>query len=175
MAKSKEVKSLMLEEINKDLQDAESVVIAEYRGLDVVGMTLLRKKSRSLGVSLKVLKNTLVKKAIAGTVFEELGNQLSGPLIYGFSSDPVAPAKLLIDYSKINEAIIVKGGALPGTLLDIEAVTSLAAIPPRDKLYGILLGTMQSPILGFVRTLNEVPSRLVRTLSAVLEAKQSLS
>ena len=141
MAKSKEVKSLMLKEISENLEGAESVVIAEYSGLDVSGMTLLRKKS----------------------------------LIYGFSSDPVAPAKLLVDYSKDNNAIVVKGGALPGALLDIAAVNSLAAIPPRDRLYGILVGTMQAPISGFVRTLNEVPSGLVRVLSAVLEAKQAQS
>ena len=175
MAKSKEVKSQMLNEISENLKNAESVVIAEYSGLDVSGMTSLRKKSRTLGVSLKVLKNTLVKKAISGTVFESLSDQLNGPLIYGFSNDPVAPAKLLIDYSKDNEAIIVKGGALPGTLLDADAVNALALIPSRDELYGNLLATMQSPISGFARTLNEVPSRFVRTLSAVREAKQSQS
>jgi len=96
-------------------------------------------------------------------------------LIYGFSSDPVAPAKLLTNYSKENEAIVVKGGALPGALLSVEAIGSLASIPPKEELYGKLLGTMQSPISGFVRTLNEVPSSLVRTLTAVLEAKQSQS
>jgi large subunit ribosomal protein L10 len=175
MAKSKEVKSTMLDDISNNLKNAESVVIAEYSGLDVSGMTSLRKESRSLGVNLRVLKNTLVRKAIIGTVFERLKDQLSGPLIYGFSSDPVAPAKLLTNYSKANEAIVVKGGALPGMLLDVDAVNSLASIPPKDELYGKLVLTIQSPISGFVRTLNEVPSRLARTLSAVLEAKQSQS
>ena len=175
MAKSKEVKSIMLNDISNNLKNAESVVIAEYSGLDVSGMTSLRKKSRSVGVNLRVLKNTLVKKAINGTDFEVLSGQLSGPLIYGFSSDPVAPAKLLTNYSKENEAIVVKGGALPGTLLSIEAISSLALIPPKEELYGKLLGTMQAPISGFVRTLNEIPSSLVRTLAAVLEGKQSQS
>ncbi len=173
MAKSKEAKSLMLDDIKENLKNAESVVIAEYSGLDVLGMTSLRKKSRTLGVNLRVLKNTLVKKAINGTAFEELKGHLRGPLIYGFSSDPVASAKLFTDYSKDNEQIVVKGGALPGLLLDIDAVNSLASIPPKDQLYGKLLGTMQSPISGFVRTLNEIPSRLVRTLSAVLETKKT--
>ena len=175
MAKSKEVKSTMLDDISKNLKNAESVVIAEYSGLDVSGMTSLRKKSRSLGVNLRVLKNTLVRKAISGTDFEVLRDKLTGPLIYGFSSDPVAPAKLLTNYSKENEAIVVKGGALPGALLSVEAIGSLASIPPKEELYGKLLGTMQSPISGFVRTLNEVPSSLVRTLTAVLDAKQSQS
>jgi large subunit ribosomal protein L10 len=175
MAKSKEVKSTMLKDISNNLKSAESVVIAEYSGLDVLGMTSLRKKSRSLGVNLRVLKNTLVKKAISGTDFEVLSNHLCGPLIYGFSSDPVAPAKLLIDYSKENEAIVIKGGALPGALLSVEAVGSLASIPPKEELYVKLLGTMQAPISGFVRTLNEVPSSLVRTLAAVLAAKQAQS
>ena len=136
-------------------------------------MTLLRKESRSLGVDLRVLKNTLVKKAISGTPFEDLIDQLSGPLIYGFSSDPVAPAKLLANFSKDNEAIVIKGGALPGTLLNADAIRSLASIPPKEELYGKLMGAMQYPISGFVRTLSEVPSSLVRTLSAVLEAKKS--
>ena len=175
MAKSKEVKSTMLEDISNNLKGAESVVIAEYSGLDVSGMTSLRKKSREVGVNLRVLKNTLVKKAIGGTEFEVLREKLSGPLIYGFSSDPVAPAKLLTNYSKENEAIVVKGGALPGALLSIEAVGSLASIPPKNELYGKLLGTMQAPISGFVKTLNEIPSSLVRTLAAVLETKQSQS
>ena len=175
MAKSKEVKSTMLKDISENLKSAESVVIAEYSGLDVSGMTSLRKKSRSLGVNLRVLKNTLVKKAISGTDFEILSDQLCGPLIYGFSSDPVAPAKLLTNYSKENEAIVVKGGALPGALLSIEAVGSLASIPPKEELYGMLLGTMQAPITGFVKTLNEVPTSFVRTLAAVLAAKQSKS
>tara|TARA_E500000331_G_scaffold357814_1_gene421114 strand:+ start:2350 stop:2880 length:531 start_codon:yes stop_codon:yes gene_type:complete len=173
MAKSKEVKSAMLDQISDNLKTAESVVFAEYSGLDVLGMTLLRKESRSLGVDLRVLKNTLVKKAISGTPFEDLIDQLSGPLIYGFSSDPVAPAKLLANFSKDNEAIVIKGGALPGTLLNADAIRSLASIPPKEELYGKLMGAMQYPISGFVRTLSEVPSSLVRTLSAVLEAKKS--
>tara|TARA_S200000501_G_C20651562_1_gene667719 strand:- start:218 stop:748 length:531 start_codon:yes stop_codon:yes gene_type:complete len=173
MAKSKEVKSAMLDQISDNLKTAESVVFAEYSGLDVLGMTLLRKESRSLGVDLRVLKNTLVKKAISGTPFEDLTDQLSGPLIYGFSSDPVAPAKLLANFSKDNEAIVIKGGALPGTLLNADAIRSLASIPPKEELYGKLMGAMQYPISGFVRTLSEVPSSLVRTLSAVLEAKKS--
>jgi large subunit ribosomal protein L10 len=175
MAKSKEVKSIMLDEISENLKSSESVVVAEYSGLDVSGMTTLRKESRSVGVKLRVLKNTLVKKAINGTAFESLKDQLNGPLIYGFSSDPVAPAKLLSNFSKENDAIVIKGGALPGTLLSVDEVISLALIPPKDELYAKLLGTMQSPISGFVKTLNEVPSRLARTLSAVLEAKQSQS
>ena len=173
MAKSKEVKSAMLDQISDNLKTAESVVFAEYSGLDVLGMTLLRKESRSLGVDLRVLKNTLVKKAISGSPFEDLIDQLSGPLIYGFSSDPVAPAKLLANFSKDNEAIVIKGGALPGTLLNADAIRSLASIPPKEELYGKLMGAMQYPISGFVRTLSEVPSSLVRTLSAVLEAKKS--
>ncbi|OUW03461.1 MAG: 50S ribosomal protein L10 [Betaproteobacteria bacterium TMED156] len=175
MAKSKEVKSKMLEDINANLKNAESVIVAEYRGLDVSGMTSLRKKSRSVGVKLRVLKNTLVKKAVCGTPFEDLKTKLSGPLIYGFSDDPVAPAKLLFDFSKDNESIIIKGGALPGSLLSVDSVNSLAAIPPKEELVGKLLGTIQAPISGFVRTLNEIPSKLVRTVSAIRDSKQSQS
>ncbi len=171
MAKSRELKSEMLIDAKQAIEDASSIIYGEYRGLDVESMTQLRKTSRSVGVKLKIYKNTIFKKALTGSKFEPLNGHLEGPLVYGISSDAVAPAKLLVDFSKENDGLIVKGGALDGSILDLNSVTALASIPPRDELIGKLLGVANGPIQGFVRTLNEVPSRLVRVLSAVRDQK----
>ena len=171
MAKSRKLKSEMLIDAQQAIEDASSIVYGEYRGLDVESMTQLRKTSRSVGVKLKIYKNTIFKKALTGSKFESLNGHLEGPLVYGISSDAVAPAKLLVDFSKENDGLIVKGGALDGSILDLNSVTALASIPPRDELIGKLLGVANGPIQGFVRTLNEVPSRLVRVLSAVRDQK----
>ena len=171
MAKSRELKSDMLNDAQQSIKDASSIVYGEYRGLDVESMTQLRKTSRSVGVKLKIYKNTILKKALVGSRFEVLNDHLEGPLVYGISSDAVAPAKLLVDFSKENEALVVKGGALDGAVLDLKSVKALASIPPRNELIGKLLGVANGPILGFVRTLNEVPTRLVRVLSAIRDQK----
>ena len=171
MAKSRELKSEMLIDAQQAIEDASSIVYGEYRGLDVESMTQLRKTSRSVGVKLKIYKNTIFKKALTGSKFESLNGHLEGPLVYGISSDAVAPAKLLVDFSRENDGLIVKGGALDGSILDLNSVTALASIPPRDELIGKLLGVANGPIQGFVSTLNEVPSRLVRVLSAVRDQK----
>ena len=171
MAKSRELKSEMLNDAQQSIKDASSIVYGEFRGLDVDSMTQLRKVSRGAGVKLRIYKNTIFKKALAGSKFEALDSHLEGPLVYGISTDAVAPAKLLVDFSKENESLVVKGGALDGSILDLNGVKALASIPPRDELIGKLLGVANGPIQGFVRTLNEVPSRLVRVLSAIRDQK----
>ena len=171
MAKSRELKSEMLQDAQLSIKDASSIVYGEYRGLDVESMTQLRKTSRSVGVKLKIYKNTIFKKALVGSKFESLNGHLEGPLVYGISSDAVASAKLLVDFSKENEGLVVKGGSLDGSILDLNSVKALASIPPRDELIGKLLGVANGPIQRFVRTLNEVPSRLVRVLSAIRDQK----
>ena len=171
MAKSRVLKSEMLNDARQSIKDASSIVYGEYRGLNVDSMTQLRRTSRTVGVKLKIYKNTIFKKALAGSKFESLNDHLEGPLVYGISSDAVAPAKLLVDFSKENEGLVVKGGALDGSILDLNNVKALASIPPRDELIGKLLGVANGPIQGFVRTLNEVPSRLVRVLSAIRDQK----
>ena len=171
MAKSRELKSEMLNDAQQSIKDASSIVYGEYRGLDVESMTHLRKTSRAVGVKLKIYKNTIFRKALAGSQFEKLNEHLEGPLVYGISPDAVAPAKLLVDFSKENEGLVVKGGALDGSILDLNSVKALASIPPRDELLAKLLGVANGPIQGFVRTLNEVPSRLVRVLSAIKDQK----
>ena len=171
MAKSRELKSDMLSEAQQSIKDASSIVYGEYRGLDVESMTQLRKKSRSVGVKLKIYKNTIFRRALEGSKFEDLKGYLEGPLVYGISSDSIAPAKLLVDFSKENEALVVKGGALDGSILDSKGIKALASIPPRDELIGKLLGVAAGPVQGFVRTLNEVPSRFVRVLAAIRDKK----
>ena len=171
MAKSRELKSEMLQDAQLSIKEASSIVYGEYRGLDVESMTQLRKTSRSVGVKLKIYKNTIFKKALVGSKFESLNGHLEGPLVYGISSDAVASAKLLVDFSKENEGLVVKGGSLDGSILDLNSVKALASIPPRDELIGKLLGVANGPIQGFVRALNEVPSRLVRVLSAIRDQK----
>ena len=166
-------KKAVVAEVSEKLADAQAVIMAEYRGLEVGQVTELRAKARESGVYLRVLKNTLVRRAVEGTPFEGLADQLVGPLIYGISSDPVAPAKVLVDFSKTNDKLVVKGGAMPSYVMDVEGVKALASMPSREELLATLLGTMQAPVAKFVQTLNEVPSKFVRTLAAVRDAKET--
>jgi large subunit ribosomal protein L10 len=160
-------------EVSAEVANAQSIVVAEYRGLEVGKVTALRVNARASGVYLRVLKNTLVRRAVAGTSFEGLTEQLVGPLIYGISRDPVAAAKVLNEFAKTNELLVIKAGAMPNHVMDVAGVKALAAMPSRDELLAKLLGTMQAPIVKFVRTANEVPTKFVRGLAAVLEIKQA--
>ncbi len=166
-----EEKKTAVAEISAKLVGAQAVVVAEYRGLEVEGMTELRRKARASGVYLRVLKNTLARRAVKDTPFEQLADHLVGPLIYGISTDPVASAKVLNDFAKDNEKIVLKAGAMPGSLLSATEVKSLATMPSRDELLAVLMRTMQAPVAQFVRTLNEVPARFARTLAAVHDAR----
>ena len=121
---------------------------------------------------LRVLKNTLARRAVAGTPFEKLSGQMVGPLVYGISPDPVSPAKVLNDFAKTNDKLVIKAGAMPDAVFSPKEVKALASMPYREELLAKLLGAMQAPIVQFVRTLNEVPSRFVRTLAAVRDAKE---
>ena len=127
--------------------------MAEYRGIAVGDLTVLRAKARESGVYLRVLKNTLVRRAIAGTPFEGLADQLTGPLIYGISQDPVAAAKVLNDFAKGNDKIVLKAGSYAGDTLDKAGVQALASIPSREELLAKLLGVMQAPVSGFAGAL----------------------
>lgn len=173
MSLNREEKAIVIDEVSAQVAQAQSVIIAEYRGLDVASVTVLRKKARESGVYLRVLKNTLVRRALADSSFEELSSQLVGPLMYAISADPVAAAKVMSDFAKTNTNLVIKGGAMPNSLLDLNGVNALATMPSRDELLAKLLGTMQAPIATFVRTLNEVPSKFVRGLAAVRDSKQA--
>jgi len=165
-------KEAVIGEISEKLSDAQSVVLAEYRGLTVGEMTQLRVNARSSGVYLRVLKNTLAKLAVKGTPFEGLSGDMVGPLAYGISSDPVAAAKVLSDFSKTNDKFLIKVGAMPNQVMSAADVSVLAKMPSRDELLSKLLGTMQAPIAKFVQTLNEVPTKFVRGIAAVRDLKE---
>ena len=168
-----EDKKAVVAEVSAQVANAQSMVVAEYRGLEVGHITVLRANARKTGVYLRVLKNTLVRRAVAGTPFEGLTDKLTGPLIYGISKDPVAAAKLLNEFAKGNDKLIIKAGALPNYVMDVSGVKALATMPSREELLSKLLGTLQAPIATFVRTLNEVPTKFVRGLAAVRDSKQT--
>ena len=166
-------KKAVVAEVSAQVANAQSIIVAEYRGLEVVKITELRANARKNGVYLRVLKNTLVRRAVAGTPFEGLADKMVGPLMYGVSTDPVAAAKLLNEFAKSNDKLIIKAGALPNYVMDVAGVKALATMPSREELLSKLLGTMQAPIATFVRTLNEVPTKFVRGLAAVRDSKQT--
>ena len=165
-------KKAVVAEVSAEIAKAQGIVVAEYRGLEVGRMTELRAKARKSGVYLRVLKNTLARRAVAGTPFEKLAEQMVGPLVYGISSDPVATAKVLNEFAKANEKLVIKAGAMPNAVITAKEVKALASMPSREQLIAQLLGTMQAPVAQFVRTLNEVPSRFVRTLAAIRDQKE---
>ncbi len=164
-------KQTVVAEVVKQIAGAQAIVMAENRGMKVADMVQLRAKARASGVYFRVVKNTLVRRAVADSPFASLADRMVGPLAYGIGPDPVAVAKVLNDFAKGNEKFVITGGAMPGKVMSTKDIAALAALPPRDVLIARLLGTMQAPIAKFVRTLNEVPSRFVRTLAAVRDAR----
>ena len=167
-----EGKKEVVAEVSERLKKAQAVVLAEYRGIPVEEITVLRSQARASGVYLRVLKNTLARRAVQGTPFEKLGEKMIGPLAYGISDDPVAAAKVLHAYAKTNEKLVIRGGAMPNYVMTAKEVGNLATMPSRAELLAKLMGTMQAPIATFVRTLNEVPGKFVRTLAAVRDQKE---
>lgn len=167
MSLNLEEKKAVVAEIAAQVASAQTVVVAEYRGITVEKLTTLRASARKEGVYLRVLKNTLVRRAFADTPFAGLSDQLVGPLAYGISKDPVAAAKVMHEFAKTNDKFVVKAGAMPNFIMSAKDVGNLASMPSRDELLSKLLGTMQAPITQFVRTLNEVPTKFVRGLAAV--------
>ena len=171
MGLSLEQKQAMVSEVAAKLQGAQSVIVAEYRGLNVERVTQLRSKARKSGVWLRVLKNTLARRAVKGTPFEKLSEQMVGPLMYGISQDPVAGAKVLSEFAKENELFVIKAGAMPNAVMSAQDIKALSQLPSREELLAKLLGTMQAPVTKLVRTMNEVPSKFVRTLAAYRDSK----
>ena len=162
-----EQKKAVVGEVSEQVANAQAIILAEYRGLQVGEMTELRAKARKSGVYLRVLKHTLVRRAVDGTPFSGLADKMVGPLVFGISSDPVSAAKVLSEFAKDNENFVIKAGAMPNQVMDAQAIKTLATMPSREELLAKLLGTMQAPVAKFVRTLNEVPSKFVRTVAAV--------
>jgi large subunit ribosomal protein L10 len=168
-----EEKKAVVAEVSEQVAKAQAIVVAEYRGLPVGDMTALRVQARKSGVYLRVLKNTLVRRAVDGTPFSGLADKMVGPLVFGISADPVTAAKVLSDFAKTNDKFVIKAGALPNQVMDANGIKALASLPSREELLSKLLGTMQAPVAQFVRTLNEVPTKFVRGLAAVRDQKQA--
>jgi len=169
---SLEQKQAMVSEVQAKLAAAQAVIVAEYRGLDVEHVTQLRAKARKSGMYLRVLKNTLARRAVQGTPFQKLTDQLVGPLMYGIAADPVAGAKVLSEFAKDNEQFVIKVGAMPNSLMTAKDIKALALLPSREELLAKLLGTMQAPMAKLARTLNEVPGKFVRTLAALKDQRE---
>ena len=172
MSLNLEQKQSVVAEVTAQLKNAQAVILAEYRGLDVTRVTDLRSRARKSGVYLRVLKNTLARRAMKGTSFEKLTEQMSGPLIYGIAKDPVAGAKVLAEFAKDNELFVIKGGAMPNAVMSAKDIKTLASMPSREELLAKLVGTLQAPIAKLVRTMNEVPGKFVRTLAAVRDQQE---
>lgn len=173
MSLNLEEKKAAVAEISAQVAGAQAIVLAEYRGLEVGEMTELRKKARASGVYLRVLKNTLARRAVAESPFKGLSDQMVGPLAYGISSDPVAVAKVLYEFAKGNEKFVIKAGAMANAVMSPKQVADLAKLPSREQLLATLVGTMQAPVVKLVRTMNEVPGKFVRALAAVRDQKQA--
>ena len=168
-----EDKRAIVVSVNAAASEALSAVVADYRGLSVAEMTNLRLKARETGVYLKVVRNTLAKRAVAGTDYECLSDALVGPTVLAFSQeDPGAAARLIKDFAKDHDALEVKALAIGGVAYEAKDIDILAKLPTRDEAIAQLMSVMQAPVAKFVRTLNEVPGKFVRTMAAVKDKKQ---
>jgi len=152
-------KKAVVAEVSAQVANAQTIAVAEYRGIEVGDLTVLRKKARESGVYLRVLKNTLVRRAVDGTPFAGLAEHMVGPLIYSVSADPVAAAKVLHDFAKTNDKLVLKAGSYAGKVLDKAGVQALASIPSREELLSKLLFVMQAPVSGFARALGALAAQ----------------
>jgi len=174
MAMKLEQKQEIVAEVNQAANSALSAVVSDYRGLTVSQMTQLRAKARESGVYLKVIRNTLARRAMAGTEFECLVDALVGPTLLAFSQeDPGSAARLLKDYAKQFEALEIKALSVGGRMYGPEEIDRLAKLPTRDQAIALLMAVMKAPVAKLARTLNEVPGKLVRTIAAIKDQKQA--
>jgi len=169
-----EDKKAIVAEVNETATSALSLIIADSRGVTVDGMTALRQKARENQVTLRVVRNTLAKRALAGTEYECVNDVLTGPSLFGFSmEDPGAAARIFKDFAKVNKAFEVKALAVSGQMLGADQLDVLAKLPTRDQALSILMSVMKAPVTKLVQTMNEVPGKLVRTLAAVRDQKET--
>jgi len=167
-----EQKKALVAEISAQVAQAQTIVLAEYRSLEVGQITHLRAKARGAGVYFRVLKNTLVRRAVSDTPFAGLAKHMVGPLMYGMSTDPVSAAKVINDFAKTNDKLVIKAGAMPDQVMTAKEVATLASMPSRLELLARLMGTMQAPVAKLAQTMNEVPGKFVRTLAALRDQQE---
>lgn len=166
-----EQKKAVVSEVSAQLATVRAGVLAEYRGLNVAQLTDLRARARQNGVWVRVVKNSLARRIVADSDFECLASHFTGPVIFSAAEDPVAVAKVTADFAADNDDFKITAGVMNGAFIDLRTIGALAKLPGRDELIAQLMAAMRAPMQTFVATLNEVPSRLVRTLAAVAEAK----
>ena len=146
MSLNRSEKQAVIDEVTSLAASAQTLVMAEYRGITVADMTRLRSQARDKGVTLSVLKNTLARRAVTGSAFEVVSDQMTGPLIYGFSVDAVAAAKVVAEFAKTNDKLVIRGGVYGGKPLDVNGVKALASVPTKEVLLSQLCGLLMSPI-----------------------------
>jgi large subunit ribosomal protein L10 len=169
-----EDKKAIVAEVNETAAQALSLVVADARGVTVSHMTALRKSAREQAIKIRVVRNTLAKRALQGTDYECINFALTGPSLFGFSmEDPGAAARLFKEFAKTNDKFQVKALAVSGQMLGPEQLDVLAKLPTREQALAMLMGVMKAPIGKLARTLNEVPGKLVRTLAAVRDQKEA--
>lgn len=156
-------KQAVVAEVSAQVAKAQTIVLAEYRGIEVGDITRLRANARQSGVYLRVLKNTLARRAVQGTPFEGLAEQMVGPLLYGISADAVAAAKVVHEFAKTNDKLVIKAGAYNGKVMDVAGVNALATVPSKEVLLAQLLGLLQSPVSGLARVLAAVAEQKTAT------------
>ena len=166
-------KKQVVEGVSAVVGKAQAAIVAEYRGMTVEQMKVLRREAHDNGVYVKVVKNTLLRRAVKETDYSCLDELLVGPLAFAASEDPVAVAKVINKYAKEYDALEIKAGAMNGALLSEGEIKALAQLPSRDELLAKLMGTMQAPVAKFVQTLNEVPTKFARGLAAVRDSKEA--
>jgi len=159
-------KQVVIDEVTALAAQAQTLVMAEYRGITVADMTRLRSQAREKGVNLSVLKNTLARRAVTGSAFEVVSGQMTGPLIYGFSVDAVAAAKVVSDFAKTNDKLVIRGGAFAGKALDVNGVKQLANIPSQEVLLAQLCGLLKSPISRTAVVLGALAAKKGETAAA---------
>lgn len=166
MSLNRSEKEAVISEVTGLAAQAQTLVMAEYRGVTVAAMTKLRSEARKQGVSLSVLKNTLARRAVAGSAFEVVSDQMTGPLIYGFSTDAVAAARVVADFAKTNDKLVIRGGAYGGKALDVNGVKQLASIPSKEVLLAQLCGLLKSPISRTAVVLGALAAKKGETAAA---------
>lgn len=167
MSLNRSEKEAVISDVTSLAAKAQTLVMAEYRGITVASMDKLRVTARSNGVSLSVLKNTLVRRAVAGSAFEVAADQMTGPLIYGFSEDAVAAAKVVAEFAKTNDKLVIRGGVYGGKVLDIEGVKQLASIPSREVLLAQVCGLLMSPMARTAVVLGALAAKKAESEAAV--------
>jgi large subunit ribosomal protein L10 len=172
MALTLSEKQVVVSEVAEIAASALSAVASEYKGLSVGQLTQLRVKARETGVYLRVVKNSLAKRAIEGTDFECMQDRLKGPLLLAFSQeDPGAAARLIRDFAKDNDKLIIKVLSVGGVVLEASDIGKLANLPTREEALATLMMLMKAPVEKLARTLKEVPGKLVRTVAAIKDSK----